>query len=231
MDEDKEGFSVRVWAIDPDGDLEPLISADESHFRGSVPDVGDTYVMWHLHDVYQFYSVQRRYFIDSVDNDHGWCVIVRKIESAPQMEYVVKEWRDEALFWRDISQKEEEKKSKALEKEWERITRPKRGNGPPTKARNKKNNGSTAPQISGNLEPILRYMVNNPSCITPNVIPGAGIKRMEQLTELGALVEVERDPSGHRSWHLTDLGRRSVSSGKITHRKPIHARMRRTTPP
>ncbi|KAA3504336.1 hypothetical protein DXM27_03605 [Rhizobium rhizogenes] len=137
MDTDKEGLSVRVWAIDRDGDLEPLISADESHFRGSVPDVGDTYVMWHLHDAYQFYSVQRRYFIDSVDNDHGWCVIVREIESAPQMEAVVKEWGEETRFWRDISKAEEDERNRSLQAERTRLTREKAGNNPPDNAQSK----------------------------------------------------------------------------------------------
>lgn len=231
MDEDKEGFSVRVWAIDPDGDLEPLISADESHFRGAVPDVGDTYVMWHLHDFYQFYSIQRRYFIDSVDNDHGWCVIVRKIEPASHMETVVKEWTDETHFWRDISHKEEERKSKATEKEWERITRPRKVKKPSAEVRKKTKNGFAAPHISGNLEPILRYMVNHPLCATPDVIPGAGIKWMEQLTELGALVEVELDPSGHRSWQLTKLGRSCVGSETVVHREPVKTKRPRNRRP
>lgn len=132
-----EGFDVRIYCIHPDGTVEALLGADPDHFQGTVPDVGDTYVMWHLHDAYQFYSVQRRYFIDSVDNDHGWCVIVREIESAPQMEAVVKEWSEETRFWRDISKDEEDERNRSLQAERTRLTREKAGNNPPDNAQSK----------------------------------------------------------------------------------------------
>lgn len=67
-----EGFDVRIYCVSSDGVVEPLMGADINHFQGAVPNVGDTYAMWHLRDSYKFYNVQRRYFVDSADNDHGW---------------------------------------------------------------------------------------------------------------------------------------------------------------
>jgi hypothetical protein len=60
--------------------------------------------------------------------------------------------------------------------------------------------------IDGNIEPILRFMLNHPDCKTPDVIPGAGIYRMEKLAKLGAIVEIDPDASGARQWNVTDEG-------------------------
>ncbi|MBB6304686.1 hypothetical protein [Rhizobium leucaenae] len=64
--------------------------------------------------------------------------------------------------------------------------------------------------IDGNVQPILRFMVNHPDCTTPDVIPGAGIYRMEKLAKLGAIVEIDRNSSGARQWIVTDEGRAAV---------------------
>ncbi|NTA58402.1 hypothetical protein G6L32_07105 [Agrobacterium tumefaciens] len=126
-----EGFDVRIYCLHSDGTIEAVIGADTDHFQGAVPNVGDTYAKWGLDDVYRFYSVQRRYFVDSVDNDHGWCVIVCEIESAPQMEAVVKEWSEETRFWRDISKEEEDERNKSLQAKLTRLTQKKAGNNLP----------------------------------------------------------------------------------------------------
>lgn len=132
-----EGFDVRIYCIHPDGAIEALMGADIDHFQGAVPNVGDTYAKWGLDEVYRFYGVQRRYFVDSVDNDHGWCVIVREIESAPEMEAVVKEWSEETCFWRDISEEEEDERNESLQVELTRLTRKKAGNNPTGNAQRK----------------------------------------------------------------------------------------------
>jgi hypothetical protein len=64
------GFGVRIFEMEDD-DLVPLIGVDEDHFCGTVPNVGDTFAMWGMNDVYRFYNVQRRYFIDSPNADNG----------------------------------------------------------------------------------------------------------------------------------------------------------------
>ena len=102
----KSGFGVRLFEIEADGSLEPLLGVDNEHFGGTAPNVGDTYAMWGPKDTYRFYSVQRRYFIDSPDGDNGWCVIVRRMDSAPQLERVVEAWADDTKFWRDIDEEE-----------------------------------------------------------------------------------------------------------------------------
>jgi hypothetical protein len=89
-----------------DSELVPLLGVDEGHFCGVIPNVGDTYAKWGMHDIYRFYSVQRRYFIDSPDADSGWCVVVREIETAPQLENVVKAWAEDTQFWNDIDDQE-----------------------------------------------------------------------------------------------------------------------------
>lgn len=216
-----EGFDVRIYCIRSDGTLEPLMGADVGYFHGIVLNVGDTLARWGLDDVYSFYSVQRRYFVNSIENDHGWCVIVRETESAPQMEDVVREWSEETRFWREVSEREKEENNQALAEQLVQLTRKKKSSKLPSKRKTKPDKISEAPTVNGNLEPILRYMAKNPLCSTVDVIPGAGIYRMEQLTELGALVEVERDFSGSRSWQLTDFGRNCVRSERLVRRKPV----------
>jgi len=226
-----EGFDVRIYCLHSDGTIEALIGADTSHFQGAVPNVGDTYAKWGLDDVYRFYSVQRRYFVDSVDNDHGWCVVVREVESAPQMETVVKEWSEETRFWRELDKQEQDERDRALREELTKLTRKKKSKKPKSQAEDKSEKSHAGPKVNGNLAPILRYMVNHPLCTSPDVIPGAGLHRMEQLTELGALVEVERDVLGQRSWQLTDFGRSCVSSETVVHRKLVKTKRPRKRRP
>lgn len=121
-----EGFDVRIYCIRPDGYLESLMGADIGYFHGAVPNVGDTFAKWGLNDVYTFFSVQRRYFINSASSDHGWCVVVREIESAPQMEAIVKEWGEETEFWRDVAQQEKEERDSALRDQLIALTQKKR---------------------------------------------------------------------------------------------------------
>lgn len=224
-----EGFDVRIYCIHSDGTLEPLLGAGAGYFHGAVLNVGDTFAKLGADGAYCFYSVQRRYFVNSIENDHGWCVIVREIDTAPQMEAIVREWSEETRFWRDVAEREKSEKDRSVKKRLVKLTQKKKSSRPQTQRKNKPDKISESPTVSGNLEPILRYMVRNPLCTTVGVIPGAGLVRMEQLTELGALIEVERDFSGSRSWQLTDFGRSCVRSEKLVRRKPAKLRKTRKT--
>jgi len=115
------GFGVRLFEIQSDGALEPLLGVDEDYFAGTVPNVGDTFAKWGLNDVYSFYSVQRRYFIDSPDADNGWCVLVRPIESASQLESVVEAWTEDTRFWMDIDDQEKAEERVKTRKKLEEI--------------------------------------------------------------------------------------------------------------
>ncbi|KAA0694372.1 hypothetical protein DTW90_23875 [Neorhizobium sp. P12A] len=126
-----EGFGVRVFEIEPDGTLTPHICADEDYFSGTVPNVGDTIAMWHLHDVYRFYNVQRRYFIDSPDDDRGWCVIVRLIDPAPQLENVVTEWSEDTKFWRSVEEQERKEEQERIAEVIRKLTVKKPRQTPP----------------------------------------------------------------------------------------------------
>lgn len=108
------GFGVRLFEVMSDGSLEPILGVDGDYFGGTVPNVGDTYAKWGLNDVYTFFAVQRRYFIDSPDADNGWCVIVREVQSAPQLEAVAKEWAEDTEFWRAIDEQEREEQRKLV---------------------------------------------------------------------------------------------------------------------
>ena len=77
--------------------------------------------------------------------------------------------------------------------------------------RKRKDTKTTIP-INGNIEPVLRYMIDHPDCTTVAVIPGAGLKKMARLIEAGVIEEIEPDFDGDRQWRVTDLGRSSVSS-------------------
>lgn len=116
------GCGVRLFEMQPDGNLEPILGVDEDYFAGTVPNVGDTLARWGLNDIYTFYSVQRRYFIDSPDADNGWCVIVRNIESAPQHEGVVKAWAEDTQFWADIDDQERAEKDERLAESLRELT-------------------------------------------------------------------------------------------------------------
>lgn len=106
---------VKIFQMLPNGSLDLLVGADDGYFGGIVPNVGDTYVMGSTNAAFPFYSVQRRYFIDS-PGDRGWCVIVRAIETAPQLENVVKTWRDEIKYWREVDEKlEQEERQETLD--------------------------------------------------------------------------------------------------------------------
>ncbi|MDK1489402.1 hypothetical protein QN219_04940 [Sinorhizobium sp. 7-81] len=64
--------------------------------------------------------------------------------------------------------------------------------------------------LSGNHEKVIRFMVDNTDCTTPDVIPNAGEYTMEQLTKLGALKETGINFQGARQWVVTDEGRREI---------------------
>ncbi|NEI20537.1 hypothetical protein GUK30_14075 [Rhizobium leguminosarum] len=116
------GFGVRLFEMQPDGTLEPFLGVDEDYFAGAVPNVGDTFAKWGLNDVYTFFSVQRRLFIDSPNADNGWCVIVRSIESAPQLETVVNAWAEDTKFWADVDEHERVEKGERLAESLRKLT-------------------------------------------------------------------------------------------------------------
>ncbi len=115
------GFGVRLFEIESNGTLVPLLGVDEDYFCGAVPNVGDTYAMNHLNGVYDFYSVQRRIFVDSHDGAEGWCVIVRRVETASQLENVVTAWDEDTKFWNDIDDQEREQENKKTRQALEKL--------------------------------------------------------------------------------------------------------------
>jgi len=115
------GFGVRLFEIESSGTLVPLLGVDEDYFCGAVPNVGDTYAMNHLNGVYDFYSVQRRIFVDSHDGAEGWCVIVRRVETASQLENVVTAWDEDTKFWNDIDDQEREQENKKTRQALEKL--------------------------------------------------------------------------------------------------------------
>lgn len=194
---------VRVWSIQSDGVLEPLMGAGENHFRGTIPDVGDTFVMFGPSDEPLFYSVQRRYFINSNASDHGWCIIVRSTSAAAQMDLVVKEWTEETDFWRNVEAEE-------LRVELEVLA-----NTPGTyeywvrqreeQAKHRPHHGLNGPEMRG-----LIFMADHPEINTIDKIPDVGERRMKRLLEKGLVRADGKTALGLQKWSITAEGRAEI---------------------
>lgn len=116
------GYSVRVYELLPDGGIDPLHGSDITYFGGSCPNVGDTIGRLEgLDGCYTFYSVQKRMFIDTVDGDQGWAVLVRTVEASPLMSKLMREWINESKSWHNVDDKEERKKAREGHKEVMKI--------------------------------------------------------------------------------------------------------------
>lgn len=190
------GFGVRLFEMQSDGALEPLLGVDEDYFRGTVPNVGDTFAMWGLHDVYRFYSIQRRYFIDSPDGDRGWCIIVREIDSAPPLENVVKTWVDDTKFWREVDEQEHQEE---VEKQ-ERLRK------------QEEDRQKNAPRHSLHPREVraLRFMIEHPESNTIDVIPQAGEHTLNVLSTAGLIRSAGKDHRGLKTWRVTKEGRAEI---------------------
>lgn len=195
-------FTVRLFEIDREGKLEPLLGVDEDFFAGAVPNVGDTYSAWGA-DGYAFYSVQRRVFVNSSDGESGWLVIVRKIEAAPLLESVVEAWFEDNHFWREAAEQErlEEQELKSQEtgsyEHWKRKNDERKKHAPIHKLH--------APQMRA-----LRFLIDHPDCRTVDLIPRTGEKTMEALEAKGCVRAGAKDHRGNREWYVTDEGRAEV---------------------
>lgn len=107
-------FSVRLYEIHQDGEIEPLFASSLGYFDGSCPNVGDTIAKTIGHEEeYRFYNVQRRIFIDTFDGEQGWAVLIRRVEPSPLMTKVKDEWIDETKFWLGMDEKEKKAKARA----------------------------------------------------------------------------------------------------------------------
>lgn len=218
-----QGFGVRLFEIEADGALEPILGVDEDYFAGTVPNVGDTVAMWGLHDVYRFYSVQRRYFIDSPDADNGWCIIVRQVESSSQFENVIKAWTADTKFWREVEAQEAAEERARLNALIQNL----KGKGskpkPPVveespaeslkawqhnqaeRDKHRPHHNLTAP-----AERALRFMMEHPEAVTADLIPRVGDKTLEVMAKAGVVKPGGKDHRGQREWFITDEGRAEI---------------------
>lgn len=184
------------------------MGADVGYFHGAVLNVGDTFAKWGLDDVYRFYSVQRRYFVNSIQNDHGWCVIVRETESAPQMEAVVKEWSEETRFWRDVQRQERLEEHEALASTPGTIEHSVRQRE--ERAKHRPHHGLNGPEIRG-----LRFMADNPKIKTTDKIPDVGARRMKRLLDKGLVRADGKTALGVQKWSITAEGRAEIKREEI----------------
>lgn len=230
------GSSVRIFEIQADGKIEPLMGSDVGFFGGSCPNVGDTFGKVNvLDDTFSFYSVQRRVFVDSCDGDEGWAVIVRPIEESALLNEVMTTWIEDTKFWRAVDIQETRESSEETRKQIQELmlkskeskksTKPKARKKPDPKRRKVKKEDKRPPTAAGETErdkhkpllglsakeeKVLRYMVEHSDCTTPDVIPNAGEHTMERLTEKGALKEIGRDFRDEREWAVTDEGHAEI---------------------
>lgn len=195
-------FSVRLFEIDKEGSLEPILGVDEDYFAGAVPNVGDTYSRPGLED-YTFYAVQRRVFVDCHGGASGWLIIVRKLDATSLLENVVSAWQEDNRFWLDTEEQErlEELERESNQKgsvEWQRIQNEERDKHRPHH------------KLTSREGRVLRFMIAHPDCLTADTISEAGERTMETLAKVGVVRHGGKDHRGTREWFVTDDGRAEV---------------------
>ncbi|MBP1847997.1 hypothetical protein J2046_006282 [Rhizobium petrolearium] len=187
-------YTIRLYELLPDGELESLGGGPISQYGGSCPNVGDTIARFHvLEESFKFYNVQRRFFINSADGDEGWAILIRAVEASALMSAVADEWLDETRFWRDVDEQEraqeaEDQRRKEQQKEERRQNAPRHGLHPrEVKA--------------------LRYMVEHPESVTIEAIRGAGEHTIGVLAEAGLVRRSGRAADGSQQWRVTKEGK------------------------
>ncbi|WP_028744206.1 hypothetical protein [Rhizobium leguminosarum] len=185
-------FSVRLFEIDKEGSLEPILGVDEDYFAGAVPNVGDTYSRPGLED-YTFYSVQRRIFVDCHGGASGWLIIVRKLDATSLLENVVSAWQEDTQFWNEIDQQESIEEGERRKQERE-------------------DRDEYAPRH--NLHPrevlALRFMIEHPDCNTVDAIPQAGEHTINVLATAALIQPVGKNHSGQKTWRVTEEGNAEI---------------------
>jgi hypothetical protein len=189
------GFGVRLFEIQKDGSLEPLLGVDEDHFAGAVPDVGDTYAKWGIDDQYTFFSVQRRIFVDS-PGTQGWCVVVREIEVAPQLDAVVREWIADTDFWLAVEEQERKDESDQQAQLEQRDAQ--------------RNQNAPRHRLHPREVKTLRFMIGHPECMTLATIRGAAEHTISVLAEAKLVRGAGKDASGEQQWKVTAEGRAEI---------------------
>lgn len=181
-------YTIRLYELLPDGDLEALSGGPIEQYGNSCPNVGDTIAKYDvLAETFKFYNVQRRMFIDSADGDEGWAILIRPIDASALMTAVADEWLDETKFWREVDEKDD----------WQYQHAERQKHFPHHR-------------LDARLESVLRYMIENPDYKTVDLIPRAGERTMEILHGLGILKAGGVNAQGARQWEVTDEGRAEV---------------------
>lgn len=181
-------YTIRLYELLPDGDLEALSGGPVEQYGNSCPNVGDTIARYDvLAERFKFYNVQRRIFIDSSDLNEGWAILIRAVDASPLMIKVADEWLDETKFWGEVDEKED----------WQYQYAERKKHHPHHR-------------LDARLEGVLRYMIEHPDSKTVDLIPQAGDKTMEALLKVGVVRTDGKDAQGARQWVVTDEGRTEV---------------------
>ena len=116
---------VRLYVLKKNGKVEEE-SLSPFDYYGTCPNVGDTICKSWSGDRRVCYSVQRRYFIDNHDFRQGWVVVLREIESSPQIEQVLKTWDEDEKFWAKVDAENAAKEQEARDRHIELTLHPER---------------------------------------------------------------------------------------------------------
>lgn len=193
-------FTVRLFELDKDGALEPILGTNESYFAGTVPTVGDTYSKYvEVEDRWISYNVQRRIFINSSDGASGWFIMVRKLDDTPLLNHAVEAWIEDTRFWREAEEQDafEEHEIAAQTKGtfeyWKRQQEEREKYRPIHK-------------LNGPQARALRFLSDHPEIHTVDLIPQCGDKTMEVLEKAKCVRPGGKDYRGLREWFITDEG-------------------------
>ncbi len=192
------GYTIRLYELLPDGQLEALGGGPIDQYGGSCPNVGDTISRRDLlAEIFKFYNVQRRMFIDSADGDEGWAIIIREVEASSLMSAAAEEWLDETRFWREVDEQErqdEVEKQRQLEQREE-----------------ERKNNAPRHHLHPREVKALRFMIDHPECVTIDTIRGAADYTIGILREAGLIRKAGKDAHRAQQWRVTKEGKNEIA--------------------
>ncbi|NSZ73015.1 hypothetical protein [Agrobacterium tumefaciens] len=104
---------IRIYELIDGEPLSSMLDFPLSHF-GTCPNVGDTLCL--DMPTTKFYSVSRRYYVRM----KGWAIVVREVPASPQIDSVMRAWKEDDDWDAEIDAEEEAERLEARRKEDER---------------------------------------------------------------------------------------------------------------
>jgi len=95
-------LEVRLYGRHEDGGFETLIAYTAKYFDGNIPIPGDTIVTCPGSVALVSYRVIDRYFITDGFFDRGWALLVERVEKAPDLAEMGRQWVEDTKFFNEF---------------------------------------------------------------------------------------------------------------------------------